>query len=395
MSFTTPSKRIFEPLDLPNFRRSVAFAKLRQVLMKITEKVKGHEIPSSVLNMNLVTRTTNESKFQQPIPEPQEISKPSNYTGILAILSQLNQLIDETPPLEGPKRFGNFARREWHEKVEQQMDSLLVDNIKTTQPGIFIELKYYLVNSFGSSLRLDYGTGHELSFIAFIGSLMEYELLDISGTELLILFAKYYDLVRRLILDYNLEPAGSHGVWGLDDHFHFIYIIGAAQFNSNPNAPPLSQILTSNTINSYKRSNLYVNAIAFIYKIKLGPFNEHSPILYDINTAVVLWSKVLKGLLKMYDDEVLNKFPVVQHFWFGNVLYPWKDLETKEELPVAVRDSNDAFLNKDRGVNTTKTNISMTGAPWANSTTTTGNIGRTPIIPTGRQPPNSTFTSRR
>ena len=30
--------------------------------------------------------------------------------------------------------------------------------------------------------------------------------------------------------------------------------------------------------------------------------------------------KVNSGLLKMYKEEVLNKFPVVQHFMFGNLL---------------------------------------------------------------------------
>jgi serine/threonine-protein phosphatase 2A activator len=30
------------------------------------------------------------------------------------------------------------------------------------------ELKEYLLGSFGSPQRLDYGTGHELSFVAFI-----------------------------------------------------------------------------------------------------------------------------------------------------------------------------------------------------------------------------------
>ena len=70
----------------------------------------------------------------------------------------------------------------------------------------------------------------------------------------------------------------------------------------------------------YKEHNLYVNAIAFIHRIKKGPFYEHSSFLYDIHTTVYQWEKVLKGLLKMYEDDVFSKFPVVQHFWFGGVL---------------------------------------------------------------------------
>ena len=36
---------------------------------------------------------------------------------------------------------------------------------------------------------------------------------------------------------------------------------------------------------------------------------------------------------KMYMVEVFNKFPVLQHFWCGEVLYPWKDHQGND-LPV-------------------------------------------------------------
>lgn len=45
-------------------------------------------------------------------------------------------------------------------------------------------------------------------------------------------FAAYLKLVRKLQKVYRLEPAGSKGVWGLDDHQHLVYIWGASQLKS-------------------------------------------------------------------------------------------------------------------------------------------------------------------
>lgn len=413
--FTTPTKKIYDHADLPNFKQSIAYDNLKSTLLKIIEKIKGAEVPQSAFDVDLVTRVKTNTRLKPTLKGPEveafkaeEIDGPRNFLGVLNVLTKLNKLIDETPPLEGPRRFGNLACRAWHDKAIEGIEEILKEDLILPGYADYVkELKFYLLNSFGSQIRLDYGTGHELAFLAFLGGLFDYGVLEydsITGPQILVLFAKYYDLVRRLILVYNLEPAGSHGVWGLDDHFHLIYILGAAQYNpSTPHSvlessqplgvanlprvtkstvvnppvthpgtattPQVSHILTTTSINSFKGSNMYVNAIAFIFKIKLGPFNEHSPILYDIHVNVSLWSKVLQGLLKMYEVEVLGKFPVVQHFWFGTALYPWRDLQSGKDLPVnqiEEQDEDGGFLNG-RGVNTTRTNVSMTGAPWANT----------------------------
>ena len=52
--------------------------------------------------------------------------------------------------------------------------------------------------------------------------------------------------------------------------------------------------------------------------MKVGPFAEHSNQLWNIS-GVMTWNKVYTGLIKMYRAEMLSKFPVVQHTYFGSI----------------------------------------------------------------------------
>ena len=77
---------------------------------------------------------------------------------------------------------------------------------------------------------------------------------------------------------------------------------------------------------------MYFSAIGFINDVKKGPFWEHSPILFDISGIKDGWGKINKGMIKMFNAEVLSKFPVVQHFPFGS-LFSW-DTDPDAAKPV-------------------------------------------------------------
>lgn len=94
-----------------------------------------------------------------------------------------------------------------------------------------LEVTDYFLGSFGDFFRIDYGTGHEAAFAAWLyclhslGIFTHADRMDM----VLQLFNKYIKLMRRLQRTYWLEPAGSHGVWGLDDYHFLPFLWGASQ----------------------------------------------------------------------------------------------------------------------------------------------------------------------
>jgi serine/threonine-protein phosphatase 2A activator len=88
-----------------------------------------------------------------------------------------------------------------------------------------------------------------------------------------------------------LEPAGSHGVWGLDD-YHFIpFLLGASELIDNKNILTPDYIHKEDIVNEYSDEYMYLHCIKFIGIAKKGPFHEHSPMLNDISGAAS-WTKV-------------------------------------------------------------------------------------------------------
>jgi serine/threonine-protein phosphatase 2A activator len=63
---------------------------------------------------------------------------------------------------------------------------------------------------------------------------------------------------------------------------------------------------------------MFIGCIDYIMQVKTGHIAEHSNQLWSIS-AVSSWTKICSGLVKMYQKEVLSKFPVIQHVLFGSI----------------------------------------------------------------------------
>ena len=352
-TFTTPVKKIHDGPDVSFFLTSLAYRDIMTFVLQLNHSM----IPRKVDHCEGKKYQTWDigSEFVQFSPTVQKLRD---------LIAELESLITDAPPDTGPRRFGNVSFRKWYSLVESRITDLLNEHVphqvldfgssSTLAPHSSAagELKTYLLGSFGSPQRLDYGTGHELSFLAFLGCIWKlggFPRADHGVEErgiVLGVFQPYLNLIRQLIKIYTLEPAGSHGVWGLDDNSFLPYVFGSAQFcpaiseteetpteGSIPNAPEASSVTKPTVVQEERTRNMYFSAVGFIYDVKRGPFWEHSPILFDISGITAGWGKINKGMIKMYNAEVLSKFPVVQHFPFGS-LFKWeKDPNAIEPLP--------------------------------------------------------------
>ena len=231
--------------------------------------------------------------------------------------------LDETPPVEGKNRFGNIAFKTFYDKANEQNRGFVINLLKhlnASQEYAF-ELKAYLDESFGDRSRVDYGTGHELNFMIFLFCVNKIKPFQKICLPALVhqVFYDYIFLMRKVQLQYNLEPAGSHGVWGLDDYHFLPFIFGGAELVDNQIFVLPSSIHNTLLVEQYKDDYMYLNCIWFICHIKKGvSFGESSPILNDVSAAAS-WLKVANGMVKMFCVEVLGKYPVVQHIKFGRL----------------------------------------------------------------------------
>lgn len=169
-TFITPAKRINEGQDVSAFLTSRAYRDLMTFVLQLN---------ASMFPRYTIDDGSSPSKTQAWELGSSDVVFSKPIIHLRKLLSSLDGIIDEVPPDKGPRRFGNVSFRKWFQTVEGRISELLADHLAlevlsfstATEFSAKNELEAYLLGSFGSPQRLDYGTGHELSFLAFIGSI--------------------------------------------------------------------------------------------------------------------------------------------------------------------------------------------------------------------------------
>jgi len=254
--------------------------------------------------------------------------------------------VDEIPASHGRvRRFGDATFRQfcqWLVETAPELISNLTNTILSIQEKY--ELATYLVSSFGDQQRLDYGTGHETAQIIFLLCLYKLGILldrDIdSGAVALTVLKAYFVCCRRIQSEYLLEPAGSRGVWALDDYQCLAFLFGSAQHIgiSVPAQYTIENELNIDLVRSHESYSLFFQGIAYAQlakdKARRAPFAETSPVLFAFSSKS--WIVINRAILKYYESEVLGTFVVARHLRFGT-LFPasWLSVNKRKDVPIA------------------------------------------------------------
>lgn len=318
LSFQKPSRRILSPNDHNLFLSSPTYKLLLAFVFGLTDSV-----------------------VDTPVSSVKDSDLSPAVQSILKILDNVQDVVTRSPPEDqGDSRFGNKGFRDfldlaaeehagWHKELGVGSDEAIS------------EVSTYFLQAFGNRTRIDYGSGHELNFMIWL--LCLYQLRIITPTDfrplVLKVFTRYLTLMRIIQSTYYLEPAGSHGVWGLDDYQFLPFLFGASQLLHHPYIRPLS-IHQNLILEEYGKDYLYLGQVSFVNSVKnVEGLRWHSPMLDDISAAKS-WEKVEAGMRRMFVAEVLMKLPVMQHFLFGSLVPAVDSMNKEEELGVPSEDDD-------------------------------------------------------
>jgi len=204
-TFTPPTKRINEGPDVAHFLTSQAYRDIGIFILQLNRAMLPRQQPVPIPAGPSPTPPPPQPNYAVvrtfPLDAPRE--DPEVVRDLQQLLKQVEKIIDDAPLDPGPRRFGNVGFRIWHVVLQERARNLLrkylPQSVVEGHDGAAMEeVTAYFLGGFGSAQRLDYGTGHELSFLAFLGCL--WKLGAFQGGE------DEYEAVERSIVLGVIEP---------------------------------------------------------------------------------------------------------------------------------------------------------------------------------------------
>ena len=307
--YMVPSRRILSPADHQSFLKSPTCTLVTAFVFGVSDSVQDRS--ASSLKESDMTPTVKT---------------------VLQVVAEVEKVLDRCPPEDTGSRFGNPVFRTFLDEVEKALPEWHAQ-LGLTDKQQVEEVSGYLHNAFGNKRRIDYGSGHELNFFLWLLCLNRLSLLPPQTFPSLALavLPAYLNLMRRIQGAYYLEPAGSHGVWGLDDYQFLPFLFGASQLLHHAYITPKA-IHNALVLEEESANFLYLDQVAYVNSVKnVDGLRWHSPMLDDIS-ASKSWAKIEAGMKKMFVAEILHKLPVMQHFLFGSLIPAEEGMSHEEDF---------------------------------------------------------------
>uniref|UniRef100_A0A6P4FY23 Serine/threonine-protein phosphatase 2A activator n=1 Tax=Drosophila rhopaloa TaxID=1041015 RepID=A0A6P4FY23_DRORH len=278
---------------------------------------------------SLITYLNDASTEIQGIRNTDTFPVSQNINRLAAIFDSLDAMIVSNPPapvVHGTNASASFdpsnkSYRRWAHSMLRDIYQMVERAVPASKCRHVNELGVYLSGAFGSSTKIEYGTGHELSFMFFLCALFKAQILsreeDLSAS-VLVLFDRYLRFVRRLQVTYSVTSSNWHGGYSLDK-FQFVpFIWGFAQLcYEGPFSP--RKMLDEATIAKYKKEYMLIDCVGHMANTYIGTFARHSSLLWSL-AALSSWTKIHRGLMFMYMEEILLDFDNLNALRFGELM---------------------------------------------------------------------------
>lgn len=214
----------------------------------------------------------------------------------------------------------HHAYRRWMLLVQEKLYSIMEQQVRP-QCKHLNELIQYLTRSFGSLRNYEYGPGNELMFLFYMCTLFKSGILgnDDTVAAALLLYPRYLDLVRRLMLFYRLSEPKGHEANVIDQRNVIPYLWGCAQLSRDAPFEP-SQWDQPEVLGKYREDYMLLSSLEFLQKIMSGEaLGVHSYQLWCV-LSLSNWPDAYSGLIRTFLKNVLNDFYITQDLIFSEIM---------------------------------------------------------------------------